>query len=148
MKPVAVLPAMLVTEVKASLFLGHYSLWQSINLYGVFWSVQFKNRMSYSLQRLLEETPSKAYADAQATTSNLAVLWTAATRFIEDSMLKLKAVNITELGLFTFVQEKLDFGREHHKVYITPAFLISSAFTRSYNVKQLQKKPSLARMLL
>jgi hypothetical protein len=50
----------------------------------------------------------------------------------------MKAVNIQNLGLFTFRLEKIDTGNKGLKVIRTPQFVVSERFTRSNNIRSVR----------
>ncbi len=91
--------------------------------------------MSISQRELYTQIPGKSYADADLSVSNLSKIWASISRFISESLLTRKAVNIADLGLFTFTQDRNK---------LQPTFLLASNFQRAYNVKQTQKPTSVS----
>lgn len=91
--------------------------------------------MSVNIKELFPSLQSKTYADPLLSVAFLNKVWASISAFVQEMLLARKAVNISDLGLFTFTQERNK---------LLPTFLIASNFLRAYNIRQSQKPPAIA----
>ena len=91
----------------------------------------------------MRECASHPIVQANYTMDEIKSVWRGITSFLEESLSAGKAVNIQNLGLFTFRLEKIDTGNKGLKVIRTPQFVVSERFTRSNNIRS-SKTPSVS----
>lgn len=93
---------------------------------------------TYTLSDLLEETTCRLkpiYKNA-IDSSVLSIVWGHTCIFIEEQLLKGKAVTIQGLGTFTYIQKKQDLGTKGVRSTKTPLFVVSDSFCQANDVKK------------
>lgn len=90
--------------------------------------------MSLSLQDVLDAAVTKPYADKNVSCSQLASIFNAACKFIEETLISKKACNFPNLGLFSLNISKVDLARTEAKASVTPTFVASAQFTQAAQI--------------
>lgn len=94
---------------------------------------------NFTLNELLDEASVRLkgnYKNAGIDSASLSIVWGHTCIFIEEQLLKGKAVTIQGLGTFTYIHKKQELGNKGVRVTRTPVFVVADAFCQTNDVRK------------